>query len=170
MSADSKKKRGEAGKSNAENIAFRYGGSKCDLSTKINRTVHPRMGGSRFLNAVKIGAMLGDVDSFPDRMMRAADENMERCPVVTEDKKRKFNDSIGWVDPSTAKNDDGITVRFGTKCEVSVGQNEPVDLSSAFEFKTVGNVHGLIRPTKDNDRASSLIIATLQKRGMFTAA
>lgn len=61
-----------------------------------------------------------------------------------------------------------ITIRIGaTRCDAQVDGNEPVDISSAFQFKTVGNVHGLIRPTKDNDRASSLIIADCQKRGMF---
>lgn len=82
MSAEGKKKRGEAGQSNAKNIAFRYGGSKCDLSTRIGSTTHPRLGGSKFLNAMILASKLG-FSNFTQRMVNAADENMDRCPTVT---------------------------------------------------------------------------------------
>lgn len=61
-----------------------------------------------------------------------------------------------------------ITVRLGTKCEVSIG-NETIDISRCYDFRTIGNVHGLIRPNKELDRVSSVLIAELQKRGMFTS-
>lgn len=41
---------------------------------------------------------------------------------------------------------------------------ESVDLSSGFSFY---GRHGVLKPNKDMDRASSQIIATLQARGMF---
>ena len=67
---------------------------------------------------------------------------------------------------------ESIVIRFGaSNCDLTVN-GETVDLSSAFGFKSVGTgknaVHGLLRPSKDNDRASSMVIAHLQRRGMFT--
>lgn len=76
MSAESKKKRGESGVSNAKNIAFRNGGKPSNLSLYVGATTHPRLGGSRFLQAMILGATLpGFAPS--DRMYRAADANID---------------------------------------------------------------------------------------------
>lgn len=80
MSAEGKKKRGEAGMSNAANIAFRGGGSKCNLSTHHGATTHPRLGGAKFLTAMALGAMLPGFKPS-HRMMQAADLCMDRCTV-----------------------------------------------------------------------------------------
>jgi hypothetical protein len=72
MSAEGKKKHGESGVSNAKNIPFRYGGHPSNLSLATGATSHPRLGGSRFLQAMILGARLpGFAPS--DRMYRAAD-------------------------------------------------------------------------------------------------
>lgn len=76
MSAEGKKKRGEAGVSNARNIPFRYGGSKCDLSTRIGATTHPRMAGAALLHAMELAQMLPGFNPS-DRLMRATDEAIE---------------------------------------------------------------------------------------------
>lgn len=76
MSAEGKKKRGESGVSNAKVIPFRYGGSKCDFSMRLGGTSHPRLGGSRFLHAMIMGARLPGF--FPSNRARlAADEVIE---------------------------------------------------------------------------------------------
>lgn len=80
MSAEGKKKRGESGKSNAENIAFRYGGAKCDFSTKIGHTVHPRLGHTKMLSAMVLGALLPSFNPS-ERLLNAADLCMESCTV-----------------------------------------------------------------------------------------
>lgn len=74
MSAEGKKKRGESGMANARNIAFRYHGypKGYSLSTAIGRSDHPRMGGSRFLRAMMLGAKLPGFQAS-ERMYRAAD-------------------------------------------------------------------------------------------------
>lgn len=77
MSAEGKKKRGESGVSNAKNIAFRYGGSPCDFSTTIRRTSSPYGAGSRLVQALRVGAMLGHYPSGP--LMTKADAAMSRC-------------------------------------------------------------------------------------------
>jgi len=161
MSSEGKKKRGEAGQSNAKNIAFRYGGSGCDLSQRIGSTSHPRLGGSKFLNAMKIGAMLNGMDSFSDRMLKAADENMERCPSVTEEKKHVRSSSHH----RSGRNDGRIVLRFGASChDIRKSNAEPVDLSATRQFH---GRHGVIRPNKDADRASSIVIAAVQSHGLF---
>jgi hypothetical protein len=76
MSAEGKKKRGEAGQANARNIPFRYGGAKCDLSTRIGSTTHPRLGGSRMLVAMKMGALLPGFFAS-HRLYMAADETID---------------------------------------------------------------------------------------------
>lgn len=76
MSAEGKKKRGEAGMSNAKNIAFRYGGSKCDLSTRIGSTTHPRLAGAKLLHAMELAALLPSFNPS-DRILRAADETID---------------------------------------------------------------------------------------------
>lgn len=76
MSSESKKKHGESGVSNAKNIAFRYGGHKCNLSTAYGATTHPRLGGSRFLHAMILGATLPGFHPS-DRMYRAADATID---------------------------------------------------------------------------------------------
>lgn len=58
MSAEGKKKRGEAGQSNAKNIAFRYGGSKCNYSTTTGRTTSPYGAGSLLVRAFDLEDML----------------------------------------------------------------------------------------------------------------
>ena len=76
MSAEGKKKRGEAGQSNAKNIAFRYGGSKCDLSTRLGHTTHPRLAGSKLLHAMVLGQMLPGFNPS-ERLVRAVDATIE---------------------------------------------------------------------------------------------
>lgn len=76
MSAEGKKKRGESGKKNAENIPFRYGGKPCDYSTRIGHTTHPRLGGSRMLQAMKLGAKLPGFFAS-HRLYSAADETID---------------------------------------------------------------------------------------------
>lgn len=80
MSAEGKKKRGEAGQSNAKNIAFRNGGSKCNLSTHHGRTDHPRKAGALFLSAMALGAFLPGFNPTGS-MLKAADLCMDHCTV-----------------------------------------------------------------------------------------
>lgn len=176
MSGENKKKRGEAGKSNAKNIAFRYGGSKCDFSTKLGRTTHPRLGGSRFLNAMKFGEMIGHSENAApsDRAYKAADDNMEVCPTVAMDENdavmQKLREPEMEACPELEKRPRrGIVIRVGASYhDASVNGGAPISLTSTVAFTSRGNVHGLLRPTKDNNRASSLLIHALQKRGMFS--
>lgn len=92
MSAESKKKHGESGVSNAKNIPFRYGGRPSNLSTAIGATTHPRLGGSRFLYAMILGATLpGFAPS--DRMYRAADATIDWIDAAN-DHRREYN--IDW--------------------------------------------------------------------------
>lgn len=77
-----KKKRGESGQKNAEHIAFRNGGSKCNLSTAYGGTTHPRLGGAKFLTAMVMGVVLkkmGYDADFSDRAVRAADACLDHC-------------------------------------------------------------------------------------------
>lgn len=78
MSSEGKKKRGAAGMSNAQNVPFRYGGAKCNLSTRHGATTHPRLGGARFLSAMALGAILPGFNPS-DRALRAADKCMDHC-------------------------------------------------------------------------------------------
>ncbi len=72
MSAEGKKKRGESGQANAKNIAFRNGGKVCDLSLRVGSTNHPRMGGAKMLNALRLAwEIFGHEPS--ERLLRAAD-------------------------------------------------------------------------------------------------
>lgn len=80
MSAESKKKRGISGMENAKHIAFRNGGSKCNFSTHIGSTTHPRLGGAKFLSAMALGAILPNFNPS-DRAIRAADACMDHCSV-----------------------------------------------------------------------------------------
>ena len=90
MSAEGKKKRGVSGVSNAKNINFRYCGYpraiagtnwNYSLSTANGATDHPRLGGSRFLHAMAMGAKLPGFNPS-HRAVLAADmciEWLERC-------------------------------------------------------------------------------------------
>lgn len=80
MSAEGKKKRGEAGMSNAKNIAFRYGGSRCDLSTRIGACTHPRLAGAALLHAMELAAILPGFRAS-DRLMRAADAAIDHIAI-----------------------------------------------------------------------------------------
>jgi len=80
MSAEGKKKRGESGIANARNIAFRYGGSKCDLSLRVGSTNHPRLAGARFLSAMALGAGLPGFIATA-RAYKALDEAIDNCTV-----------------------------------------------------------------------------------------
>lgn len=80
MSAEGKKKRGEAGQSHAKSIPFRNGGSKCNFSTHTGATTHPRLGGAKFLSAMALGAILPNFNPS-DRAIRAADACMDHCSV-----------------------------------------------------------------------------------------
>lgn len=83
MSAEGKKKRGEAGASNAKTIPFRYGGSKCNISTSIGRA--ERCDKARFLSAMALGAVVQRAYGYKmqasERMYKWADEAMEVCTV-----------------------------------------------------------------------------------------
>lgn len=83
MSAEGKKKRGEAGASNAKNIPFRYGGSKCNVSTGLGRA--ERSSGATFLSAMALGMvvarMQGKALNLPNRAWVWADEAMDHCTV-----------------------------------------------------------------------------------------
>ena len=76
MSAEGKKKRGESGQANAKNIAFRGGGRSCDLSLRISSTNHPRMGGSKMLNALGLAYQVFGYEPS-ERLLRAADETID---------------------------------------------------------------------------------------------
>jgi len=80
MSAEGRKKRGEAGVTNAKNVPFRYGGSPCNYSTHHGRTDHPRKAGALFLSAMALGAMLPRFNPTHS-MIRAADLCMDHCSV-----------------------------------------------------------------------------------------
>ena len=80
MSAEGKKKRGESGVANARNIAFRYGGSKCDLSTRIGSTTHPRLAGSRLVQAMVAASAIGAQQlSISSRLIDATQAAMDNC-------------------------------------------------------------------------------------------
>lgn len=173
MSGESKKKRGESGKSNAKNIAFRYGGSRCDFSTKIGHTTHPRLGGSKFLNAMKLGEVVGYVEGKEpsDRAYKAADENMDVCPITSGDagnrrKARSARQGFGREEERV------VIRRSDTRCDIEL-QSGDIDLSSCYVFRSVGDQHGLIRPDRsesgssNNDRASSALIAFMQRQNYF---
>lgn len=81
MSGEGKKKRGASGVSNAGNIAFRFGGRPSNYRLAIGHRTHPRLGGSRFLNAMMLGQMLPGFKPS-ERMLRAADACIEVCPVL----------------------------------------------------------------------------------------
>lgn len=80
MSAEGKKKRGEAGKSNAASIPFRYHGRKPPRynDTSIGASQHPCGAGSRLVNAMRLGICLPNF-SASERLMRMTDEAMVRC-------------------------------------------------------------------------------------------
>lgn len=80
MSSEGKKKRGESGVANARVIAFRYGGSKCDLSTRIGTPSHPRKAGAQFLSAMAMGSFLPGFNPS-HTMLLAADLCMDHCTV-----------------------------------------------------------------------------------------
>jgi hypothetical protein len=80
MSSEGKKKRGEAGVSNARNIAFRYGGSKCDLSTKIGSTQHPRLAGAKLLHTTEFAQILPYFNPS-DRLMKAVDATIDHLTL-----------------------------------------------------------------------------------------
>lgn len=80
MSSEGKKKRGEAGQSNAKNIAFRYGGSKCDLSTRVGSTTHPRMAGAALVHAMSLGAIIPHFHPS-DRLLKATDAAIDHILI-----------------------------------------------------------------------------------------
>lgn len=84
MSAEGKKKRGESGKSNAKNIAFRYGGKPCDYSTRVGATRHPRLAGARLLHAMELAALLPGF-SPSERLVKATDETIEHIGSLHRD-------------------------------------------------------------------------------------
>ncbi|MQX96110.1 hypothetical protein GHK03_07850 [Sinorhizobium medicae] len=81
MSAEGKKKRGESGNANAKHIAFRYGGSKCNVSTALGRSA--RVDRARFLSAMVMGVVVerlyGYKANATSRMYNWADEAMDVC-------------------------------------------------------------------------------------------
>ena len=88
MSAEGKKKRGEAGISNAKSIPFRYNGYPrgYTLSTRTNRTNHKAGAGSRLVQAMALGIRLPGYKDNPILLSRT-DEAMSRCthPMLTPD-------------------------------------------------------------------------------------
>lgn len=79
MSAEGKKKRGEAGQSNAKNIPFRYGGRPCNYSTKIGNPTWSLCGaGSRLVQAMALGVHLPNF-APSDYLLRKTDAAMARC-------------------------------------------------------------------------------------------
>lgn len=85
MSAEGKKKRGEAGVSNAKNIPFRYGGSKCNYSLTIgNPAWSPRGAGSKLVQAMALGSICPNFNPS-DHLLRKTDAAMEHCtsPYLT---------------------------------------------------------------------------------------
>jgi len=87
MSAEGKKKRGEAGQSNAKNIAFRYGGSKCNYSTATGRTTSPYGAGSLLVQAFDLTDMLVRMDkiapmNIPLPLQNRVEMAMNRCTNV----------------------------------------------------------------------------------------
>lgn len=72
-------KRGESGASNAKNVAFRYGGSKCNLSTLTgNPAWSPRGAGSKLVQAMSLGVLLPNFEPS-DRLVKKTDAAMARC-------------------------------------------------------------------------------------------
>lgn len=84
MSAEGKKKRGVAGMSNAQNIAFRYGGSKCDLSLRIGHTTHPRLAGARLLHTMELAALLPSFNPS-ERLLKATDAAIDHIEALHSD-------------------------------------------------------------------------------------
>lgn len=78
MSAEGKKKRGESGKKNAENIPFRYGGKPCDYSTAMRNPSHPRGSGSLLVRAMALGVKLPGF-SASERLVKMTDLAMANC-------------------------------------------------------------------------------------------
>lgn len=76
MSSEGKKKRGESGQANAKNNAFRSGGKPFDPSLRVGATSHPRMGGSRMLNALGLAYQVYGYEPS-ERLLRAADAVMD---------------------------------------------------------------------------------------------
>lgn len=73
------KKRGESGKSNAENIAFRYGGRPCNYGTATgNPTWSPCGAGSRLVQAMTLAVTLPGFNPS-ESLMRKTDAAMQRC-------------------------------------------------------------------------------------------
>lgn len=83
MSAESKKKRGESGRENAQHIPFRYGGSRCNVSTAIGRA--ERIDKARYLSALALGAVIQRLYGYEmrltNRMYNWADEALDHCTV-----------------------------------------------------------------------------------------
>lgn len=76
-------KRGESGASNAKTIPFRYGGSRCNLSTLTgNPTFSPRGAGSLLVQAMIVGAMLPNFNPS-DNLLRKTDAAMDNCTSPT---------------------------------------------------------------------------------------
>ena len=73
------KLRGVRGGENGKRIAFRYGGSKCNLSTVIGRTVHPRGAGARLVTAMSWAFTFGRIPEVSERLMNNAVRALEGC-------------------------------------------------------------------------------------------
>ena len=70
-----------------------------------------------------------------------------------------------WQFPVRDKRMSKIVIRMNAaRHDISVN-GEVIDLSSGTDFH---GRYGVIKPNKDMDRASSQVIAALQRRGMFT--
>lgn len=74
------KLRGVRGGENGRRIPFRNGGSKCNLSTTIGRTVHPCGAGAKLVTTMVWAHAFGfDIPQVSDRLMNNAVRALERC-------------------------------------------------------------------------------------------
>lgn len=173
MSSEGKKKRGEAGSSNAKNIAFRYGGSKCDYSTKIGHTTHPRLGGSKFLAAMAIGSILPGFNPS-ERAIRAADECMDECPKsadigviheVPDEHQREIYVALSKnIGPKKRKNSD-VCIRISSTLHEMIVGNEVFDLSEGYsEYMSVEDGRRVfkMKQNKIGQQVSGLLVSSMK--------
>lgn len=80
MSAEGKKKRGQAGLTNAQSIPFRYGGRPCNYSTAHGNPRSKYGAGSKLVGAMIFGALMAGSRFNPSqRLVEMTDAAMGRC-------------------------------------------------------------------------------------------
>lgn len=70
---------GDPGKSNAEHIPFRYGGSRCDFDTRIGRANHPMGAGSKMVTAVLFSGVFDGGKAVSESLAQKCEAAMSRC-------------------------------------------------------------------------------------------